>query len=169
MQNVFNTASPSISVNLEMPSPGCQGRRCVGFSLIEVTLALGIMTFAILSVIGVLPVGLSTLRDAMNDMTKAQIVQRIAGNAALSTFSDLRTHFDGGEFYFGEDGQQLHRSDSEVRYRVETRCEPPELSASAPDGLDQSLARIEMEIFRLVYGVGRSAGIYSLHVATDGR
>lgn len=60
-----------------------------GFSLIEVTIALGIVVFAGITVIGVIPVGLLILRDAMNDTAESQIVQSITNDIVLTNYSDL--------------------------------------------------------------------------------
>lgn len=47
-----------------------------GFSLIEVSLALGIIAFAGLSIYGLLPVGLSTIQAARVDMVATRIAER---------------------------------------------------------------------------------------------
>jgi len=51
--------------------------RIAAFSLVEVVLALGVIGFAIIAMLGVIPVALSTGRDAQNETRAAQIAQDI--------------------------------------------------------------------------------------------
>jgi uncharacterized protein (TIGR02598 family) len=56
--------------------------RIVAFSLVEVTLALGVAAFCLIAMIGMLPIGLKTQQAAVQQTTANQIVSQI--------FSDLR-------------------------------------------------------------------------------
>lgn len=49
-----------------------------GFSLVEVTLALGISSFALLAVVGLLPVGLAQMRDSREETSAALTVEMVA-------------------------------------------------------------------------------------------
>lgn len=53
-----------------------------GFSLVEVVLALGVISFAIVAILGVVPVGLSTGHSAQNETRAAQIAQDILSSLA---------------------------------------------------------------------------------------
>ena len=57
-------------------------RQTTAFSLVEVTLALGIMAFCLVAIFGLLPTGLNTSRDA--------IAQTVAANIAGAIGADLR-------------------------------------------------------------------------------
>jgi uncharacterized protein (TIGR02598 family) len=59
------------------------------FSLIETALALGIVAFAFVGLMGMLPAGLATFRKAMDTTVSAQIVQRIVSDAEQSDFDNL--------------------------------------------------------------------------------
>jgi len=69
------------------------------FSLVEVTVALGIVTFAVVAVLGVIPTGMNTLRDATRDNVEAQIVRTVAGQLNAGTFTGLNTNV-----YYDVDG-----------------------------------------------------------------
>jgi type II secretory pathway pseudopilin PulG len=61
--------------------------RTYGFSLVEVVIAIGIVSFAILGVIGLLPVGLKTVRNANEEAGAANVLNGIAEavrNAAIA-------------------------------------------------------------------------------------
>ena len=55
------------------------------FSLIEVVLALGIIAFAVLAIVGLLPVGLSTSRSAQNQSRATQIAADILNSLAAQS------------------------------------------------------------------------------------
>jgi type II secretory pathway pseudopilin PulG len=57
------------------------------FSLVEVVLALGIISFAIVAIIGVFPVGLSTGRSAQEETRAPQIAQTIFAALASQTYN----------------------------------------------------------------------------------
>ena len=52
-------------------------RRTTGFSLIEVTLALGIVTFALVGVVGVLPVALNSCRQSFDETRAAAVANTV--------------------------------------------------------------------------------------------
>ncbi len=49
-----------------------------GFSLIEVVLALGIVSFALMAIVGMLPVALTTQRDAVNQAFAVQALNDVS-------------------------------------------------------------------------------------------
>jgi len=77
-------------------------RRSRGFSLIEVTIAIGIVAFAFVALLGMLPVGLRTFTDSIDATVEAQIAQRLFGEAQQIKFSDLSTLADSGRYYDAE-------------------------------------------------------------------
>jgi uncharacterized protein (TIGR02598 family) len=56
---------------------------------VEVTLAIGIVAFAFVALFALLPVGLSTFRQAMDTSVTAQIFQRIVSEAQETDFDSL--------------------------------------------------------------------------------
>jgi type II secretory pathway pseudopilin PulG len=79
------------------------GRRTAGFSLVEVTLALGIAAFCLLTVFALLPVALST--------QQASIQQTVANDIMTEILGDLRADVrlpPGQASKEGTSGFQLH-------------------------------------------------------------
>ncbi len=68
-------------------------RHQTGFSLIEVTLALGIVSFAILTTLGLLTAGLDMNRDSVANTEAASVARDIA--ADLQMMDDWHTLTDG--------------------------------------------------------------------------
>jgi uncharacterized protein (TIGR02598 family) len=67
------------------PLSGCFG----AFTLIEVTIALGISSFAILSILGVMAVGMRTMGGAVDATVQAQITNDVVGNLKQVNFTEL--------------------------------------------------------------------------------
>ncbi len=70
------------------------------FSLVEIVLALGIVSFAMVSIFGLIPVGLTTFRQAKNLSVEANIAQQLASDVQRSDFQNL----GATNFTFDEQG-----------------------------------------------------------------
>ncbi|PTY02260.1 hypothetical protein DB346_09090 [Verrucomicrobia bacterium LW23] len=80
-----------------------------GFSLIEVTFALGIVSFGVLSIVGVMGVGLITLKDARAVQTQATIVAHVRGKLQQMSLTEVSgpkslNTFVATPMYFTSDG-----------------------------------------------------------------
>ena len=60
-----------------------------GFSLVEVTIATGIASFGIITLLGLLPAGMNMFRDAMNVTISSQIAQRLIREAVQTDYDSL--------------------------------------------------------------------------------
>ena len=126
-----------------------RGGSQAGFSLIEITLAIGIIAFAFVALFGLLPTGMQTFRasiDATNDITMLQEMNamvQVTGWDKLDTI-DYRNG-DGDIYYFDEEGrrtdsQKAPSSDPAVKarqlYQVKLlveKCYQPGVTAKNPD------------------------------------
>jgi uncharacterized protein (TIGR02598 family) len=63
--------------------------RRFGFSLVEVVLALGVVSFAIVAILGIIPTGLQTSHSSQDETRAAQIAQTILSSMA----SQAQTQF----------------------------------------------------------------------------
>lgn len=90
------------------------GRKTGAFSLVEVAMAIGILSFCMISIMGLIPVALQTSRQSMSKSTEIRMLQ--AARAALlnTPYSALATD---GYFSFDADGF-LISGPGEERYRV---------------------------------------------------
>src|SRR4051794_7542521 len=95
---------------------GAARAQTAGFSLVETTLALGIVSFAFVGLLGLIPIGLNSFVKAMDATVEAQIVQRITTVARQAKFSELskldsNPGMEKGEelpdFYFNEQGSEV--------------------------------------------------------------
>ncbi len=62
--------------------------RC-GFSLVEVIMALGIVGFAAVTMMALVPVGLKSLRNSINQTVESQIGQQISADILQTPFSQV--------------------------------------------------------------------------------
>lgn|GEM_PF-1865658 len=77
------------------PSSVC---RAGGFSLVEVVLAIGIVSFALLVVLGTIPAGLSTMADAGQGNTKAEIIRTVVSELKSTPYDRLEDFLASGRF-----------------------------------------------------------------------
>lgn len=91
-----------------------------GFSLVEVVLALGICSFAMVAIFGMIPIGLSTFRDAMDTTAQSQIVQRLASDTLLTDYGNLANLPNPKEPYcYNDQGARTGPEATDLAYTAE--------------------------------------------------
>lgn len=75
-----------------------------GFSLVEVVLALGIMSFALMGIVGLLPVGLNHFRKAVDLTVQAQIAQALTADMQRAPYADISNMAQPSTYYYDEEG-----------------------------------------------------------------
>ena len=122
------SASPASGFRLA--SRGSRASRS-GFSLVEVTLAIGIVAFAFVALFALLPQGMSQFRRTMETTLSTQIAQRVITDAQQTDFAKL-VDDAGGEAkdgltfrapvrgdarlrFFDEDGNEVKVTDGQAR------------------------------------------------------
>jgi uncharacterized protein (TIGR02598 family) len=82
------------------------------FTLVEVVLALGVVSFGLISMLGLLTVGLKTFHDAMSQTTETEIAQQISNQLQLANFSSISGIKNSSNYYFTQEGLQLTNGSS---------------------------------------------------------
>src|SRR3954464_1029271 len=72
-----------------LPSRAFRSSKQGAFSLIEVVLAVGVVAFAFVAILGLIPAGMSQFRQAIDTSVCAQIAQRIINEAQQTDFTVL--------------------------------------------------------------------------------
>ena len=103
-----------------------------GFSLIEVTIALGVFAFAMIPIIGLVSSGMKSLRGSMDDGVRGEIVRKVVAEAGRVPYTDLSTAFNNRLFYFDDEGVQLDSafSNSAIFVASNSIANPPSLITS---------------------------------------
>ncbi len=91
--------------------------RAVAFSLIEVLLALGVTSFALLTMAALIPMGLSEARQASDATTESQIVQFARNEIEMTPFTNLSA-WAGTNSYFDNQGLPTTKGGPEQIYSV---------------------------------------------------
>jgi uncharacterized protein (TIGR02598 family) len=88
----------------------CAGRirKNKGFTLVEVTIAIGVVAFGFIASLGLLPKGLTTFRSAMDNSVGAQIAQRVLNDSQQQDFDSLIANGSTNAVrYFDDQGNEL--------------------------------------------------------------
>lgn len=127
-----------------------------GFSLVEVSLALGIVAFGVIAVFGLLPAGLDTFRLSNDTAVSSQILQKIISEAQETDFDQLikdktNNPISSGTTgvkairYFDDQGKEL-TSGSGAIYYVNTRIQPATDSPAVPPVTNLNLATVTIQV-----------------------
>lgn len=112
--------------------------RLSAFTLVETVLAIGIVSFAMISILGLVPVGLGTFRKAMNLTVESAIVQSVAGELQRIDYSNEIQRTDPLYFYFDDQGVRIPNSGSSfLLYTVQV---PPSAPLEATNLVNKSAA-----------------------------
>ena len=77
-----------------------------GFSLIEVTIALGIVAAVLVPLMAMLPESVRTMREATDLTTSSRILEEIMNEAQMTDYTDLSS-FANRERYYDEQGNDI--------------------------------------------------------------
>jgi uncharacterized protein (TIGR02598 family) len=149
MHYVLPGQSPSNSMKPFRP-------HCAGFSLVEVVLAIGIIAFAFVPLMALLPLGLDTSRKAVDATVEAYIAQQLTTEAQQMDFSVLispatSTDFTGSgststaPMYFDSQGNKTSKGGAiyEAGFAIAA-------STSLPSGITtQKLATVTIYILNI--------------------
>lgn len=116
-----------------------------GFTLVEICLAIGVVSFAFVGLLALLPAGMTTFRTAMNTSIGSQIAQRVIDEARQTDFEHLIEGAAAGSVreltpvrYFDDEGNEVAESDAarsiyHVRRVVRTATPLPGNVRTMPD------------------------------------
>ena len=127
------------------------GRRSAGYSLVEVMVAVGIVSFGIIAMVSMMPSGLSTFRNSMDRSISSQIAQRIVNEARQTDFATLVGYSGNPSFeyrYFTDEGDEVKSGDSKTRvYAAFTEVTSPIVVPGASGNFtNSSVARIRVRV-----------------------
>ncbi len=115
------------------------------FSLIETTLAIGIVAFAFVGILGLMPIGLTSFRKAMDMSTNSRIVQQVATDLQQGTNVLAQQPI----LYFDEQGDRIasatEADGTKALYYVNMVVAP---STTLPGGVSPDLATVTVEIVK---------------------
>lgn len=118
-----------------------------GFSLVEIIVAIGIAASTVTLMIGLLPAGLSTFRQAMNVTVTSQIGQRLLYEAAQTDYSVLIAAPATKPWrYFDDEGRELPNATNAIFHAL-VRVQPTTMIPTAMGGTAQpNLATVLVQV-----------------------
>jgi uncharacterized protein (TIGR02598 family) len=132
-----------------------------GFSLVEVTLALGILSFTMVSFMGVLTVGLGVQRKAVESDSQKEIMQQLLSQVQETPYSSLTTSFDAKSFYFLNDGTQASSSSSAFYTATGT------ISSVTTPGATTASSSVRQLTFQIT-GADKSSNSFAVSISDNG-
>ena len=116
---------------MSKPKRGFEARiaRITAFSLVEVVLAMGIVSFALIILLALLPIGLKSNSDSMGESQGVNLLQALIADRQSSAYSNSSTLYSlpaltnvtsqmTGTLYVMEDGVTTNVQPGAARYRV---------------------------------------------------
>ena len=131
-------------------------------------IALSIAAVAMVTVLGLMPVGLGTMREAAAQTVEAQIVQGVASGASLQPFDKLAS-YSAQPYYFTGSGTPQTAKDADTRFIVTLSQGSTVFPGSAEaKALGDSLRTFVVETARTAGGPIVSRATNVIHVANSG-
>jgi uncharacterized protein (TIGR02598 family) len=131
-----------------------------GFSLVEVTLAVGVLSFALVALFGMLPVGLQVFREAVDTTAQNQIMQKLTTLAEQTEFTKLdgavatkvssaadRETASAKFYYFNDQGEEVFDEKDAVYTAGLTYTASTNLPNAAKTIVSQSIATLWVDIY----------------------
>ena len=134
----FTTANPSFGGRGHVRAL----QKAAAFSLVEIVLALGVAGFCLVAVVGLMPVGVQTNRNATSQTAATNIMAAIVADlrttpAAATTSPQFAITFDTEKtLFFGASGQASTSLGPDSRYRLNVTWN------SAPTGLHYAVLKV---------------------------
>jgi uncharacterized protein (TIGR02598 family) len=128
------------------------------FSLIEVTLAVGLVSVAILAMGALMPVGLNTIKDAADNSIRAQIFGEVTSTLQATPYGKLADyvgeHSDlSRALYFDRTGRDATASSASFAVLLSA---PAQSYPGAPSDISKSAQTVGVEIARVTPGAQRT-------------
>ena len=132
------------------PSPPKYPRQ--GFSLIECVIALGLLAFALVAMIGMLPIGLAQFKASKEETVQVEILKFIDTQVQQTEFANLASALQAATFAFNEEGFPVGSGSIDRLYVTETSVSVGGVALPAGAGLAAEsslagLARVDVTIF----------------------
>ena len=124
-------------------SRGLHSKGNAGFSMIELVLSIGVMSFAFVGLLALLPAGMTTFGKAIDTSVGLQISQRVVDEALLSDFNTFLSKAQAVR-YFDDQANELPDTKGAIYY-VNVRTQAAVTVPGATDA-NSNLAEITGQI-----------------------
>jgi len=116
------------------------------FSLVEVAMALGVVSIGLIPLLGLLPIGLNQEREAMFQTSRSHILSQISADLGMLKGGDSDHYFSAAQFY-DDRGERLPDGAEGAVYEVKlTPVEAEYPGSGVPDAPSARLKSVHVEI-----------------------
>lgn len=138
------------------------------FTLVEVALAIGVVSFALLSLLGLFPIGLISFRESMTQTACSHMMQKVAGDLALMPRDEVAAYIARPQ-YFNYDGNRVEPgADGQAVFVVKFAPQSPRYPGSARlADLGDYLTSIAITISRTGGNEGTTSNLNTLVFRTS--
>jgi len=120
------------------------------FTLVEITLALGVVTFGLLTTMALLPTGLDSLRNSISDTASARITEDISATLEGSDWDQTGNlaSFDGQILYYDNQGNAMPTETVETALtaQLSVPANGPTLPASDTSTVSTCLRAVQIKL-----------------------
>ncbi|HSI84412.1 MAG: Verru_Chthon cassette protein B [Candidatus Methylacidiphilales bacterium] len=121
-------------------------RRSGAFTLVETTLALGILSFSLLTTVALIPIGMNTFRESMDRSVSSYIVQQVTADVRQSTLAATNSpirRFDDQGNELQADGAPANEAGYVYYVNV-----VPQAQSTVPGGQSSKLTTVTVEVVK---------------------
>lgn len=125
-------------------------RRCrPAFTLIEVTVAVGIAAVGILTLVALVPFGLDSLKSSTANASEAKMIQSIVADFQMAdwTVSSAGMKPPNKEYYFAQHGVEVDKDTFDHLYTAQVFVEDESPSMPGDSSANIYLRRLVIQIF----------------------
>jgi uncharacterized protein (TIGR02598 family) len=118
-----------------------------GFTLAEVMIAMGIVATVMVGLLGMIPLGVRSVREATNLTITGRIAQEVIGNIQQANWKDVEKSFDKKTFFFDNEGFLIRSGNkSTPSFQARVLMDPLKVTIGTTNyGLD-TLRKIQIEV-----------------------
>jgi uncharacterized protein (TIGR02598 family) len=165
---IFGQLDPAMKAQIAQ----FQRKNCAGFNLVEIAMALAIISFSCTCLLGLLPASLTAFHQAMGNTIESQIVQSLSNDLELDAFSTLSSNTFPTTYYYDSEGQSLPTSTgayytAKVAFGQVTTSNSPVNLSGATTGTVTSVAVYNVSVSVTDVGLA-NPHIYTFIIANNG-
>ena len=108
------------------------------FSLVEVVIALGLISFVLVGLLGLMLAGLGVMRDASDESSSVMIAKKLVAEIGQNSLDDILSS-TFSDRWFDAEGQEVTATDPFVVYRATASAE---LNSGSPDSLGKIIVSV---------------------------
>jgi uncharacterized protein (TIGR02598 family) len=108
------------------------------FSLVEVVIALGLISFVLVGLLGLMSAGLGGMRDASDESSSVMIAKKLVAEIGQNSLEDILSS-TFSDRWFDAEGQEVTATDPFVVYRATASAE---LNTGSPESLGKIIVSV---------------------------